>query len=116
MAVMKMPAVGVESGGDVDFSNPEHQDNISVAYGSWSSSITTTKKPRYILINFNRTNDMTIWLADVQTLTARKIGYNGGFQYTTVTFSDIVQIVSDTAFQIKGQGGNTFNYQVCWWY
>lgn len=106
-------------GADIDIARPDNQaKDFSVAYGSWSDAITTTKKPRYIAVTFDRANvgDGSVWLVDTKNETAWQIGYNGSFRYTSVAFSDIIQIVSDTAFKVKGQGGATFTYQAVWWY
>ena len=111
---------GELGGADIDFGRPDGQDtSVYVAYNVWSSAITTAKKPRYIAITFNRANigDGSVWIADTKHETAKTIGYNGGFRFSDVTYSDVVQFVSDTSFKIRGQAsGDTFNYQVVWWY
>lgn len=110
-----------KSGGGIDLGRPDAKDDTtaSVAYNNWSDPITTTKKPRYIAITFNRANvgDGRCWLVDTKNETAKEIGYNGGFRFSDATYSDIVQFVSDTSFKIRGQAsGDTYTYQAVWWY
>lgn len=120
MAIMPQIMGAPAGSGSIDFGRPDAQDtSVSVAYNVWSSAITTTKKPRYIAITFNRANegDGSVWLADTKYETAKTIGYNGGFRFSDVTYSDLIDFVSDTSFKIKGQaGGSSYTYQVVWWY